>query len=297
MDRKKKGIIAYILITFIMAWLLWEILIRFSGLSIRSPFFQLLLLPGAFSPAIAAVIVRKWITREGFADAGLKLNLSRGWRYYLVAWLLPLPISAIVIGLVVVLGIGDPDFSLHRAMGALLPNTAIPALPSFIWAIIPIGFLINSLYATFILWGEEFGWRGYLQIRLFSENPLLAAVTTGIIWGIWHYPLNLRGYNFPEHPVLGLAVFPVSTVLLSIIFGWLRLRSGSVWPACLAHAATNAIGGSLTILLFLGGPDLLFTSYVGLLGWIPLGAFCLWIILTGQLKPEKVSGAPQQNMG
>jgi membrane protease YdiL (CAAX protease family) len=182
-------------------------------------------------------------------------------------------------------------------MGALLPNTAIPALPSFIWAIIPIGFLINSLYATFILWGEEFGWRGYLQIRLFSENPLLAAVTTGIIWGIWHYPLNLRGYNFPEHPVLGLAVFPVSTVLLSIIFGWLRLRSGSVWPACLAHAATNAIGGSLTILLFLGGPDLLFTSYVGLLGWIPLGAFCLWIILTGQLKPEKVSGAPQQNMG
>jgi membrane protease YdiL (CAAX protease family) len=201
--------------------------------------------------------------------------------------------SAIVIGLVVVLGIGAPDFSLHRAMGVLSPDTTIPAPPSFIWAFIPIGLLINSLYATFILWGEEFGWRGYLQIRLFSERPLLAAVTTGIIWGIWHYPLNLRGYNFPEHPVLGLLIFPISTVLLSIIFGWLRLRTGSVWPSCLAHAATNAIGGSLTILLFLGGSDLLFTSYIGLLGWIPLGALCLWIILTGQLKPEKASSAPQ----
>ena len=296
MDQKKKGIIAYILITFIMAWLLWEILIRSSGLSISSPFFQLVVLPGAFSPAIAAVIVRKWVTREGFADAGLKLNLSRGWRYYLIAWLLPLPVSAIVIGLVVVLGIGIPDFSLQRAMGILLPGTTVPALPSFIWAFIPIGFLFNSLYATFILWGEEFGWRGYLQVRLFSENPLLASVTTGIIWGIWHYPLNLRGYNFPEHPILGLLVFPISTVLLSIIFGWLRLHSGSVWPACLAHAATNAIGGSLTILLFLGGSDLLFTSYVGLLGWIPLGALCIWIILTDQLKPEKVSITPQLNM-
>ena len=286
MNQKKKGIITYILITFIMAWVLWEIPIR-SGFSTTSPFFQLIVLPGAFSPAIAAIIVRKWITREGFADAGLKPNLSRGWQYYLVAWLLPLVVFAIIIGLVIVLGIGHPDFSLQRAMGVLAPGTTVPQMPSFVWAFIPIGLLTTSLFATFILWGEEFGWRGYLQIRLFSERPVLAAVTTGIIWGIWHYPINLRGYNFPEHPILGLLIFPISTVMLSIIFGWLLLRSGSVWPACLAHAATNSIGASLTVLLFLGGPDLLFTSYLGLLGWIPLGALCLWIILTGQMKPQK----------
>jgi len=288
MNQKTKGITAYILITFIMAWVLWEIPLRL-GLSIIGPVFQYIALPGAFSPAIAAVIVRKWITREGFADAGLKPNLPRAWRYYLFAWLLPLFVSAIIIGLVIAFGIGSPDFSLQRAMGVLSPETTVPDIPSFVWAFIPIGLLTTSLFSTFVLWGEEFGWRGYLQIRLFSERPLLAAVTTGIIWGIWHYPINLRGYNFPEHPILGLLVFPISTVMLSIIFGWLRLRSGSVWSACLAHAATNSIGGSLTMLLFLGGPDLLFTSYLGLLGWIPLGALCLWIILTGQMKAEKVS--------
>ena len=261
------------------------------GLSIIGPVFQYIALPGAFSPAIAAVIVRKWITREGFADAGLKPNLPRAWRYYLIAWLLPLFVSAIIIGLVIVFGIGSPDFSLQRAMGVLSPETTVPDIPSFVWAFIPIGLLTTSLFSTFVLWGEEFGWRGYLQIRLFSERPLLAAVTTGIIWGIWHYPINLRGYNFPEHPILGLLVFPISTVMLSIIFGWLRLRSGSVWSACLAHAATNSIGGSLTMLLFLGGPDLLFTSYLGLLGWIPLGALCLWIIITGQMKPEEGSNS------
>jgi hypothetical protein len=47
--------------------------------------FQYIALPGALSPAIAAIIVRKWVTREGFVDAGLKPNLSKAWRYYLFA--------------------------------------------------------------------------------------------------------------------------------------------------------------------------------------------------------------------
>ncbi len=285
MEKKTRGIVAYIVIAFVMAWVLWEIPIRL-GFPVSSEFFQFVILPGAFSPAIAAIIVRKWITREGFFDAGLKPNLTK-WRYYLVAWLLPLFVCAIIIGLVVAFGIGHPDFSLERALRVLAPGTVVPSLPSFIWIFIPISLLITSLFATFILWGEEFGWRGYLQMRLFAERPLLAAVTTGIIWGIWHYPLNIRGYNFPGHPILGLLVFPVSTVLLSIIFGWLRLRTGSVWAPSLAHAATNAIGGSVTVLLFAGGPDLLFAGYLGLLGWIPLTALCIWIIFTGQLKPEK----------
>ncbi len=288
MNQKTKGITAYLLIAFLMAWVLWEIPIRL-GFSILSPVFQYVALPGAFSPAIAAIVVRKWITREGFDDAGLKPNLWKSWRYYLFAWLSPLFVSAIIIGLVVAFGIGSPDFSLQRAMGILSPGTAAPDIPSYAWALLPVALLGTSLFATFFLWGEEFGWRGYLQIRLFSDRPLLAAVATGIIWGIWHYPLNLRGYNFPEHPILGLLVFPISTVLLSIIFGWLRLRTGSVWTSSLAHAATNSVGGSLTVLLFLGGADYLFASYLGLLGWIPLGAICLWIILTGRMKPERAS--------
>jgi membrane protease YdiL (CAAX protease family) len=142
--------------------------------------------------------------------------------------------------------------------------------------------LIAALFSTFFLFGEEFGWRGYLQMRLFPDNPLLAAIATGIIWGVWHYPINIRGYNFPEHPIWGLVVFPITAIMLSIIFGWLRLRSGSIWASCLAHAATNSIGVTLTMALFLGGGDTIFFSYLGLLGWIPLGALCLWIVLTGQ---------------
>jgi membrane protease YdiL (CAAX protease family) len=269
-----------------MAWILWEIPLQL-GISPRNPLFQLVGLPGGFAPAIAAFIVRRWITREGFVDAGLRLNL-RKWPYYLIGWLLPLPVTAIIVLLAFVFRLGEPDFSLQRALAVLAPNRTVPALPSYIWLLIPVQLAITALIVTPILWGEEFGWRGYLQVRLLSRHPLLAAVATGLIWGIWHYPLNLRGYNFPGHPISGLIVFPLSTVLLSIVFGWLRLRTGSVWATSLGHAATNAIGASLTTLLYLGRADTIFVGYLGLLSWVPLGVLCAWIVFSGQISRQSV---------
>lgn len=88
--------------------------------------------------------------------------------------------------------------------------------------------------------------------------------------------------------MLGLFVFPLSCVLLSIVFSWLQQSAGSVWAPSLAHSATNVVGGSLLFLLFSGGPGWIFASYLEILGWIPLGALCRWIILSGRLKaPEK----------
>ena len=66
----------------------------------------------------------------------------------------------------------------------------------------------------------------------------------------------------------------------------IRCDSGSIWVTSLAHAATNAIGGSLTLLVFLGGGDFLYVSYLGLLGWVPLGSLCVWLVASGRLKPR-----------
>jgi membrane protease YdiL (CAAX protease family) len=290
-NRKTKGIVGFLLLAFGIAWITWEITIQL-GVSPHDPLFQLAALPGGFAPAIAAIIVRRWITREGFADAGLRPNLRR-WSYYLVGWLLPLAVTTCIVILTTTLGLGQPDFTLKRALSALAPGnvSSLPAVPAYLWAVIPVQLLFTALIATPILWGEEFGWRGYLQLRLLEQRPLLAAIATGVIWGMWHLPLNIRGYNFPNHPLIGLAVFPVSTTLISIIFGWLRLRTGSIWASSLAHAATNAVGGALTTLLFMGSPNMIFVSYLGILSWIPLGALSAWIVLTGQLKPEP---APEQ---
>ena len=109
-----------------------------------------------------------------------------------------------------------------------MKGATVPSLPAYIWFVLPFQLVIGALIGAHLSWGEEFGWRGYLQLRLFGDRPLLSAVATGIIWGVWHYPVNLRGYNFPDQPLIGLVVFPVGTILPSIIFGWMRLRTGSV---------------------------------------------------------------------
>jgi membrane protease YdiL (CAAX protease family) len=288
-SKNTRGIISYLAITFGLAWLLWEIPLRLGNFE-GTAMFQLIIVPGAFAPAIAAIVVRKWITGEGFGDAAFHLRFRQSWRYYLIGLLLPFAVTATIAGLSIASGTGKPNLEIQQSITAIIPGANInPSTVSFLWILLPFQFAFNAVLATPLLWGEEFGWRGYLQLRLFPEKPLLAAVVTGIIWGIWHYPLNIRGYNYPEHPLLGLLIFPVSCILLSIILGWLRMKSGSIWTVCLAHSATNAIGGTLTLLLFLGRADFLFTGYLGILSWLPLGVLAAWIVFTGRLKASEAA--------
>ncbi len=90
----------------------------------------------------------------------------------------------------------------------------------------------------------------------------------------------LLGYGHHENIGVGLVVFPVSIILLSIIFGWLRMKTGSIWSSSIAHGATDSFGASLALLFFLGGPKFTFVGYLGILSWITLGALCAWILLT-----------------
>src|SRR5919112_1500046 len=93
---------------------------------------RLVLLPFAFAPAVGALVVRRWVTLEGFRDAGLRLELRRCWRSYLVAW--PAPLEEMV-----------------------------PGLPG--WAFVALLMLVIPLLAP-VYWGEEFGWTGYLRSRI-----------------------------------------------------------------------------------------------------------------------------------
>ncbi|MBU0496169.1 MAG: hypothetical protein KKA73_23625 [Chloroflexi bacterium] len=66
MNDRNTGVVSYLLRAFGLAWILGEIPLQL-GVSANSPLFQFVALPGGFAPAIAAIIVRKWITREGLA--------------------------------------------------------------------------------------------------------------------------------------------------------------------------------------------------------------------------------------
>jgi membrane protease YdiL (CAAX protease family) len=89
--------------------------------------------------------------------------------------------------------------------------------------------------------GEEFGWRGYLLPRLRVLGDTKAILISGIVWAVWHLPIIFftSQYHADGNRLIGLPLFVVAVVGASFFFSYLRIFSGSVWPASLAHTAHN----------------------------------------------------------
>ena len=107
---------------------------------------------------------------------------------------------------------------------------------------------------AFNTFGEEYGWRGYLYPKIESAwSRPLAIIAGGIIWGLWHAPLTVKGHNFgtdyPGFPYVGILLMCGICVILGIFFHWLTLKTGSIYPASIAHSATNN-GASLIMMIF-----------------------------------------------
>lgn len=228
-----RGIGTYLAIAFGLAWL------PFAPAIVGKAPIAPLLMP--FAPAIAAIVVRQWVTGEGFGDSGLRPNF-RHWRLYLlaVAW----PLATIPVSVVLAAGfrIAPAGFSVPWGMEAPRPLTLLA------W----IG---GSVLLAPIIFGEELGWRGYLQTRLFPDQPIAAAIATGVIWGVWHYPMILVGDQNTASRALMLLLFPFVTTMLSVFLGQLRARTGEVWVGSVAHAANNVTEDSWHRLSFTGRED------------------------------------------
>jgi uncharacterized protein len=156
-----------------------------------------------------------------------------------------------------------------------------------IQVVVLIGFLVtilSALVATPVTFGEEWGWRGYLLPGLLPLGQWPALLLSGAIWGLWHAPLVLLGFNYPLHPVPGVFLMIVLGVILGTILGWLRLASGSVVPAVLGHAAIDASAGAIFIFGRAGTTyDAAQVGITGWTGWILPLLFIAFLVLTGRL--------------
>ncbi len=132
-------------------------------------------------------------------------------------------------------------------------------------------FITGFLFAFingFMAAGEEVAWRGLLQ-RLLVERLGLwkGLMLLGFIWSMWHLPIQLFGYNYPENPVIGsFIISPVIMIGYSFFMGWLTVYSKSFIPAAFAHGAGNGIQQGIISHIEISTPELyvylirLFTS-------------------------------------
>ena len=237
-----------------------------------------------FGPAIAALIVRTIVRRDGFSDSGLlPSTVTHSKRIYLAAYV-SIPVLFCV-GIVLSLLTGVQHWALHQNLHSLAPQLSYGAAEH---ALIEqaVTALTLSLPAGMIwTFGEEFGWRGYLLPRLAGLGGVRAAVVVGVIWGIWHAPLILLDhYNYPGHPYAGIPMMVLFTTPVGIILAWLRYRTGSIWPCILAHSALDCQSGVDIVGSYVNP---LLGCPIGLMGIIPFAVFAGLLAATGRLRTSR----------
>lgn len=220
-----------------------------------------------------------WRLPSPAPDAGNRLHLRTEWRYFLLAWLGPLALTAVSVGLAAALGLWQLDLSPLSTGG--LPG----------WATVGLLMLAMPVLAP-VYWGEESGWTNYLRPRINDGHPVRAVLVTGFIWAVWHYPLAFLGYTAFDRPWLAFPVWTVLFMCHQVMLSWLWARSGSIWPTSLAHAGNNVVNGLLLELL-LGGAAGPGQVTVMLLTIAPLAVCAIAIIRSDGLRPSRRHGVPE----
>jgi len=186
-----------------------------------------------FTPLAATAVMLLagggWNRGAGLAS---RLGLaSSGLRYWPVALLVPAGVLLNSYAIVWCLGIAAPNPPADtRAWLELLLDSSLGLLPMLVFAC-----------------GEEIGWRGYLLPCLSALGERRSLLLVGLIHGLWHLPVMLltSGYHATGDPFITVPLFITTLTLAGVYYGYLRLRSGSVWPVALAHAVFNQVWTTL----------------------------------------------------
>ncbi|HEY3927434.1 MAG TPA: type II CAAX endopeptidase family protein [Candidatus Koribacter sp.] len=230
--ESKRRVILYTILVFAFSSV-------FYYFAIPKPRLPHLFLWLMWCPALAS-FVTTIITKRPWREYGWKPGpftyLAKGYYFpllyavpaYLIVWLT---------------GLGG--FPNHETLDGVrkflhVPGLSDPAVSVLYLAVIAIVLVPLSLISAT---GEEIGWRGFLVPELTKWVGFKkAAIISGIIWAVWHMPLIIAGpYSVSGTPrAYQVLCFALMVISIAVAFAWVRMKSGSFWPAAIFHASHNA---------------------------------------------------------
>ena len=221
----------------------------------------------AFLGLFLLILLRFVAGREAMARVGLAWGKGRYWLLFGLGFAAYYVLQA---ALNAVFGLGGAHLN---------PPPAPPGLSPDLFLILAVlqSVLIAPLLAIVIAFGEEYGWRGYLQSELFKMGRVRGVLLLGVIWGAWHWPLILMGYNYPGHPILGVVLMTLYTTGLAIVLGYAVLKSGSVLLSSYLHALNNQVLAFIVAMGF-APHDFAFSFDIGVYGIVTLAVVALLIL-------------------
>lgn len=225
-------------------------------------------------PAFATLATCRWFGID-LATLGWKWS----WRW--IAWAYVVPVLYALPVYVATWTAIPGSFAFTKFARPLGAAFGFPDWPraATLFLALPLTAVLGVIGSTARALGEEIGWRGFLLPRLVQQTGFTwGCLLSGCIWAVWHYPgLLFADYNSGTQPVFALTCFTLMVIGDSYIIGWLRLKSGSLWPAAVMHASHNlfiqAIFDGITAPV---GRALYVTTEFGLGLVLTVGAFAIY---------------------
>jgi membrane protease YdiL (CAAX protease family) len=177
---------------------------------------------------IGAALMLRWKGGDGFDDAGLRPAYRRNRLWY--------ELSSAFYPTIMLVAVGAGVAANHYDV--------VDGAPARFAVLAAVGLLTVFPAAL----AEEFGWRGYLTPRLEAHgvSRLTNHLIVGAVWGTWHLPYLTAFWDYTDESLGTLAPRVVfGCMAASVLYGEIRIRTGSVWPAVLMHTTSNAVAYAL----------------------------------------------------
>lgn len=274
----------FVAIAYGSSWLI-ALPLYTSGQGLAHGFLTPILVALMTTPMIAAVVVSLWVQKIPLKDAWARLGIvvrppyKRFFFWFVLAWLGMILLVVAALGTSALCGVyrfdlaglsGLREIVLAEALVTGQDPSQMATMHEILVAQV-ISVIFFSLLNILPALGEEIGWRGWLmpQLAPLGTGPMI--LISGVLWGLWHLPLLLLGYNYPEaSPLVAAgAMIGMCTVVGALLY-WVRLHSDSVWPAAVGHGALNASAGLAMVLAHtpVALIDTTRATILGVCGWI-----------------------------
>ena len=232
--ESRRSVLVYLLLAFGLSVPLYWALNAAGG---RGEGMRLYVTALMWCPALAALVACR-LGGESFAMLGWRWPEAR---WLGLAYLLPVGYGLFVYVPTWLFGLGEFASGDYGAYAGKMLGLA--QAPPWLHVLLLIalqasaGFVLSCASAL----GEEIGWRGFLAPRLHARFGFGGgSVATGLLWSAWHAPvLFLANFGGETPRAFAIACFTTSLVGMSFVYSWLRLRTGSLWPAVVLHASHN----------------------------------------------------------
>lgn len=221
-NKIKKQLIIFLLMAYGVTYLMGILLWYGSAIAVEISVF-----PGAqmFYPAagvMLAYLLTKW-----------EDSLLPRWFYlcFLLITLLMMIFS--ILSVVMPSRITNAD-GMEMSLWTVFSRYAAAGGSILCWITMPTAFFINFI----AFFGEEYGWRYYLQPILQKRFGMRGGVLIlGAVWGVYHIFLDF--FYYMPRGLAAVAMQIIACVFVSIFFAWAYMKTGNIWVPVILHFLNN----------------------------------------------------------